>query len=202
MKKLAFFKFILFISIIGLIIFSLLFVLYIYDITQKNKTSENLASSFSISYLYSENSSYTAILQNSNDVPEEKKNFVIGILKLDKIKLDYPILSEVSEDLLKIAPCRFAGPLPNNVGNLCIAGHNYLDNTFFARISSLKIGDEFTVYGLDGKALDYKIFDKKEVESTDLSCTSQETNEKKIVTLMTCNSIKQTRIIVQAENKE
>ncbi len=48
MKKLAFFKFILFISIIGLIIFSLLFVLYIYDITQKNKTSENLASSLSI----------------------------------------------------------------------------------------------------------------------------------------------------------
>ena len=133
---------------------------------------------------------------------EEKKNFVIGILKIDKIKLDYPILSEVSEDLLKIAPCRFAGPLPNSVGNLCIAGHNYLDNTFFARISSLKIGDEFAVYGLDGKALDYKIFDKKEVESTDLSCTSQETNGKKIVTLMTCNSIKQTRIILQAENIE
>ena len=111
------------------------------------------------------------------------------------------VCSSDLEDLLKIAPCRFAGPLPNNVGNLCIAGHNYLDNTFFARISSLKIGDEFTVYGLDGKALDYKIFDKKEVESTDLSCTSQETNGKKIVTLMTCNSIKQTRIIVQAENK-
>ena len=140
-------------------------------------------------------------VEETESVPEEKKNFVIGILKIDKIKLDYPILSEVSEDLLKIAPCRFAGPLPNSVGNLCIAGHNYLDNTFFARISSLKIGDEFTVYGLDGKALDYKIFDKKEVESTDLSCTSQETNGKKIVTLMTCNSIKQTRIIVQAEKK-
>ena len=136
MKKLAFFKFILIISIIGLIIFSLLFVLYIYDITQKNKTSENLASSFSVSYLYSESPSYTAALQNSNNISEEKKNFVIGILKIDKIKLDYPILSEVSEDLLKIAPCRFAGPLPNNVGNLCIAGHNYLDNTFFARIKS------------------------------------------------------------------
>ena len=119
--------------------------------------------------MYSEDPSYTAILQNSNDFSEEKKNFVIGILKIDKIKLDYPILSEVSEDLLKIAPCRFAGPLPNSV---------------------------------DGKALDYKIFDKKEVESTDLSCTSQETNGKKIVTLMTCNSIKQTRIILQAENIE
>ena len=196
MKKLTIFKIILFISIIGFIIFSLLFVLYIYDITQKNKTSKNLASSFSVSYLYSQNPSYTAALQNS-DVKKESP-FVIGILKIDKIKLDYPILSDVSDELLKIAPCRFAGPLPNNVGNLCIAGHNYLDNTFFARISSLKIDDEFTIYGLDGKSLDYKIFDKKEVESTDLSCTLQDTNGKKMVTLMTCNSIKKTRIIVQA----
>ena len=196
MKKLTIFKIILFISIIGFIIFSLLFVLYIYDITQKNKTSKNLASSFSVSYLYSQNSSYTATLQDSS--AQKENPFVIGILKIDKIKLDYPILSEVSDDLLKIAPCRFAGPLPNNVGNLCIAGHNYLDNTFFAKISSLKLDDEFTIYGLDGKSLNYKIFDKKEVESTDLSCTSQETNGKEIVTLMTCNSIKKTRIIVQA----
>ena len=82
MKKLAILKIILFISIIGLIIFSLLFVLYIYDITQKNKTSENLASSFSVSYLYSESPSYTAALQNSNNISEEKKNFVIGTEKL------------------------------------------------------------------------------------------------------------------------
>ena len=52
------------------------------------------------------------------------------------------------------------------------------------------------------KFSDYTIFDKKEVESTDLSCTSQETDGKKIVTLMTCNSVKQTRIIVQAENNK
>ena len=77
MKKLAFFKFILIISIIGLIIFSLLFVLYIYDITQKNKTSENLASSLlSVPYLYSESPSYTAALQNSNNISEEKRRIL------------------------------------------------------------------------------------------------------------------------------
>lgn len=195
MKKLLFFKVILFISLIGIIIFSLLFVLYVYDITQINNTSKNLANSFSVSYLYSNNPSY---LTNNAKTPDLSNSFVIGIIKIDKIKLDYPILSEVSDDLLKIAPCRFAGPLPNEIGNLCIAGHNYIDNTFFARISSLQNGDEINIYGIDGSLVKYTVFDKKEVESTDLSCTSQETSGKRMVTLMTCNSIKKTRIIIQA----
>lgn len=195
MKKLLFFKVILFISLIGIIIFSLLFVLYIYDITQINNTSKNLANSFSVSYLYSNNPSY---LTNNTKTSNLSDPFVVGIIKIDKIKLDYPILSEVSDDLLKIAPCRFAGPLPNEVGNLCIAGHNYIDNTFFAKISSLQNGDEINIYGIDGTLVKYSVFDKKEVESTDLSCTSQETSSKRMVTLMTCNSIKKTRIIIQA----
>lgn len=195
MKKMLFFKIILYASLVGVIIFSLLFVLYIYDITQINKTSKNLANSFSVSYLYSDNSSYSSTSDNDKVALTP---FVIGIIKIDKIKLDYPILSEESEELLKIAPCRFAGPLPNNVGNLCIAGHNYIDNTFFAKIKTLEIGDEINIYGLEGDLITYSVFNKTEVESSDLSCTSQHTQGNKIVTLMTCNSIKQTRVIVQA----
>ena len=78
MKKLLFFKIVLLISIIGVIIFSLLFVLYIYDITQINKTSKNLADSFSISYLYSNNPSYFTNNQSSTFTD----NFVIGIIKI------------------------------------------------------------------------------------------------------------------------
>ena len=78
------------------------------------------------------------------------------------------------------------------------------DNLFRDFITSLKnyLKEKKFVYLTTDKKSTYKIFDKKEVESTDLSCTSQETNGKKIVTLMTCNSIKQTRIILQAENIE
>ena len=195
MKKLLFFRIVLFISIIGLITFSLLFILYIYDIIQINKTSKNLANSFSISYLYVKNDSY---LSTAKDNKDSSTPFVIGIIKIDKIKLDYPILSEESDELLMIAPCRFAGPLPNDIGNLCIAGHNYIDNTFFAKIISLEIGDEINVYGIDGNLVTYSVFNKTEVNSSDLSCTSQDTSGKRMVTLMTCNSIKQTRIIIQA----
>ena len=36
-----------------------------------------------------------------------------------------------SDDLLDVSVCRFAGPMPNEIGNLCIAGHNYVNNNFF-----------------------------------------------------------------------
>lgn len=199
MNKALFFKIILYFSLIGMFIFSLLFVLYVYNISKINKSSKSIADSFSLSYLYSNNPSYsisTNTLDNSTST--SFNNFVIGIIKIDKLKLDYPILSEESEELLKIAPCRFAGPMPNEIGNLCIAGHNYIDNTFFARISSLTFGDEIKIYGIDGNLVKYSVFNKTEVESSDLSCTEQNTFGKRIVTLMTCNSIKKTRIIIQA----
>ncbi len=199
MNKALFFKIILYFSLIGMFIFSLLFVLYVYNISKINESSKSIADSFSLSYLYSNNPSYSISTNTSdNSTSTSFNNFVIGIIKIDKLKLDYPILSEESEELLKIAPCRFAGPMPNEIGNLCIAGHNYIDNTFFARISSLTFGDEIKIYGIDGNLVKYSVFNKTEVESSDLSCTEQNTFGKRIVTLMTCNSIKKTRIIIQA----
>lgn len=221
---------------IGLVTFIIIFMLYVYDVSKKDKLSSNLAKSYSIAFLYSGNTPYSLSLQNDNSTSSSETSasslyssqfqslnsdsssssifsynstsgskgnssdsFVIGIIKIDKIKLDYPILSDVSDELLKIAPCRFAGPLPNKIGNLCIAGHNYIDNTSFAQIVKLTSGDTINIYGLDGKSVEYHVTEKKEVEGTDFSCTSQFTNGKRIVTLMTCNSIKQTRVIIRAE---
>ncbi len=119
--------------------------------------------------LYSDSPSYSTSL-NGTSTPKKSESFVVGIIKIDKIKLDYPILSSSSEELLKIAPCRFAGPLPNEIGNLCIAGHNYIDNTFFAKISSLEKGDQVDIYSNNGSHVSYIVVDKKEVSSNDMSC--------------------------------
>lgn len=236
MKKILFFKILFLLAMIGLVTFIIIFMLYVYDVSKKDKLSSNLAKSYSIAFLYSGNTPYSLSLQNDNSTSSSEASdsslyssqfqslnsdsssssifnynstsgskgnssdsFVIGIIKIDKIKLDYPILSDVSDELLKIAPCRFAGPLPNKIGNLCIAGHNYIDNTSFAQIVKLTSGDTINIYGLDGKSVEYHVTEKKEVEGTDFSCTSQFTNGKRIVTLMTCNSIKQTRVIIRAE---
>lgn len=200
MKNLTLFKVLFFLAFLGLFCFTVVFVYYIYDVNKRDNLSKELATTYSISYLYSDSPSYNTNLNNSTS-SKSNEPFVIGIIKIDKLKLNYPILSESSEELLKIAPCRFAGPLPNEIGNLCIAGHNYIDNTFFAKISILEAGDEIEIYGNNGSHVSYYVADKKEVSSDDMSCTSQDTNGKRIITLMTCNSLKQTRRIITAYEK-
>lgn len=190
-KYLYFFIFSIIIAII-LLIYS---CYYFFKLKENEKSSRVLLHSLSISKLYSTNNTYTSSLDNSLSYSP----FVIGILQIEKIKLSYPILSNSSDDLLKISVCRFAGPMPNEIGNLCIGGHNNIDNTFFGKLNQLKLGDEIKVYDLSGGFINYKIFDIKEVLKNDLSCTNQNTNGKRILTLVTCNTLKDTRMIYVAE---
>ena len=199
-KKFTLYKFIFFMCLSCTIVFSYFFVKFLINIKTKEKHAESLANQFTLSSLYSNSTDYTTNLNQSNTVEDtgEADPFVIGVIKIDKIKIDYPILSSTSDELLTVAPCRFAGPMPNEVGNLCIAGHNYIDNTFFAKITNLEKDDEIAIFDLNGQMVNYYVTEKFEIENNDFSCTTQETNGDKWLTLMTCNSIKGTRIIVRA----
>ena len=188
------FSILFFISIIIFIILFIYFCIYLYNIYLKEKNAKILAQSFSVETLYNNNLSYSASTNFASNILDTEL-FVIGIIEIDKIGIHYPILSSSTEDALKIAPCRFAGPMPNTVGNLCIAGHNYIDNSFFGKLKLLDIGDEIKIYDLYGSMLRYSIYYKTEVEDTDFRYTSQKTNGNKVVTLMTCNSLKGTRLI-------
>ena len=89
--------------------------------------------------------------------------------------------------------------MPNEIGNLCIAGHNYVDYKFFSRLHELNINDVITIFDLNGNFKNYSIYKKYEVLSTDVSCTSQETNNLRIVTLLTCNNVNGKRLVVKAK---
>lgn len=186
------------ISIIIIIFLAIFTFFYLRNLINKSNSSKELSKGISITRLYSNYEDY----ETTYDSESEFVPFIIGIVKIDKLKLDYPILSDVSDELLEISPCRFAGPMPNEVGNLCIAGHNYIDNTFFAKISSLIKGDSIYIYDLSGNYLEYFVEKKYEVESSDTSILSQGTNGKRKLTLMTCNSLKGSRIVVEAYAKE
>ena len=190
-KKKIRFKLQFYISAILFIILTTVFSTLTYSKSKNEEISKELLDSFS-------NSLYA---NYQNDVISKVNNnsFVIGIIEIEKIKLNYPILSTQSKELLEISPCRFAGPLPNNVGNLCIAGHNYADKRFFGRLKELSLNDKISIYDLSGKKLDYIIYEKREILSTDLSCTSQETNGNIIVTLITCNNISGKRLQIKAK---
>ena len=128
-----------------------------------------------------------------------KKYKMVGKIQIPKINIDYPILSETTDSLLKVSVCKFWGSNPNEVGNLCIAGHNYRNKKFFSKVPTLKVGDTINVTDLTNQTLTYSVYDMYTVSPTDVSCTTQRTNGKKIVTLITCTNDSKQRVVVKAE---
>lgn len=125
----------------------------------------------------------------------------VGTVNIPSINVNYPILSETSESLLKVSVCKFWGPNPNEVGNLCIAGHNYRNSRFFSKAVNMVVGDTIEITDLSGRTLVYAVYDKYTVDPTDVSCTSQLTNGKKIVTLITCTNDSKQRVVIKAQEK-
>lgn len=196
-KKLKLFHFLFLFSVLFIIIFTIYELFIIMDKKNKELYSKELLNSFNIEQLYSLNSkAYTNVELNKNS-----NYFIIGSIKIDKINIEYPILSDVSDELLKISVCRFYGPYPNKIGNLCIAGHNYDDNRFFGNLSKLELDDEIKIYDSNNLCFSYYVYNIYETSNTDISCTSQHTNQKREITLVTCNNKNRKRLIVKAKEK-
>lgn len=155
-----------------------------------------------------QNSTSTQVVQIEQqvNVPEEQKltandgtvYYTIGVINIPSINVNYPILSTYTDELLKIAPCKFHGPNPNEVGNLCIAGHNYKNSKFFSKVPTLELGDKIEITDLSGRMLTYTVYDKFIVNPDELECTSQLTNGKKEITLITCTNDNKQRHIIKA----
>lgn len=128
--------------------------------------------------------------------------YTIGQISIPSIKCKYPILSSETENydtLLKIAPVKFHGANPNEIGNLCIVGHNYRNSQFFSKVPELEVGDIIRITDTFGETIEYEVYDNYIVKNTDTSCTSQLTNGKKEVTLITCTDASDdNRVIVKA----
>ncbi len=179
-----------------LVIFS--FFLYIpYFFYKERKKSDDLNSLlqyYSISQLYAPVS--IAYEENKSTIP-----FIICTLDIPSLSLSLPVLSEINDDLLDVSVCRFYGPMPNQSGNLCIAGHNYNDGSFFSNIPKLSVGDIIFLTDLSNLSITYEIFQKYEISAKDISCTNQNTNGQKEITLVTCNNLTGNRVIIKAKEK-
>lgn len=84
---------------------------------------------------------------------------------------------------------------------MCIAGHNYNNYQFFSRLKKLNLGDIIYIYDLSGTKIAYEVYKTYETNYDDLSCTSQNTDGKKEITLVTCNNIKNKRRVIKAKEK-
>ena len=78
---------------------------------------------------------------------------VIGIIKIPKINLEYPILEETTQATMKTSISRFWGGDINSFGNVSLAGHNNYDGTMFGKNKKLEIGDIVELTDLTGSTI-------------------------------------------------
>lgn len=164
-------------------------------ITQEIETErENIEEIEEQLQLATATSTYTA--------PNGKKYETIGVVKIPKFNITYPILSQTTDALMKVAPCKFHGASPNEVGNLCIIAHNYRrKGVFFSDVPDLENGDIVEIQDLSQRTIQYEVYDVHIVMPDNVSDTSQKTNGRKEVTLITCTDNSEQRVIVRCKEK-
>ena len=131
-------------------------------------------------------------------IAKEYKGYVVSAkLEIPKIKLDTYVLDEKSEEAMWVCPTKYYGPKPNEVGNYCIAAHNYDKENMFNHIIDLKIGDKIYLTDNENGKIEYRVYDiyKTEPENT---MPLMQTTEKTEITLITCSDYSSKRIIVKA----
>lgn len=134
------------------------------------------------------------------EIPEKIGSYnVIGAVVIDKIGITKNIIGTNTDEALNLSATRFYGPKEvNQVGNLCITGHNYEDT--FKHLNDLEIDDTFYVVDRNNSSkVTYKVYDKYTVSPDELDCLDQETGGKREVTLITCNPGALTRLVVKAQ---
>lgn len=121
-----------------------------------------------------------------------------AFLTIPKLDISYPVLSKTSDELLKISLNKYWGNGPNKVGNYCIVGHNYANGKLFGKLSQMEIGDIAELKSTsNGKTVQYEAYAKYTVNPDDVSCTSQLTDGKREITLITCKNFGTQRLIIR-----
>jgi len=193
-KKKSNFRFYIILIISTILIITCLwyFIHSIYTQIQYDTLSRQMLDKFNIQTLYANNTDYSANYISSN-------NFIIGAVEIEVLGINYPILNEYTEENLKISICKFYGPNPNENGNLCIVGHNYMNDKFFSKLNTLNYNDTINIYDYFGNKISYRVYDKYLSTSNDLKCLEQNKTIKEI-TLITCNKPDNSkRLIIKAK---
>lgn len=204
-------------TLISIFIVICLFSLCIYATFDKSKNTEEIEQIIDDTTISQENNMLTVVFDYDEDtegvvtIPDvielNRKTYISpkgttyhidSTLSIPKIDLNYPVLSETTDELLHHNLTKFWGCNPNKIGNYVISGHNYNNDTYFGKLDELAVGDRLKLTDEAGKTLEYSIYDMYYVAPSDVACTSQLTDGKREVTLITCNATGSQRLVVKA----
>ena len=176
-------------------------IIYKYGSSQINeRESQEVVQAFS-------NIDFSNIEEKSeNEIQLEFKGYkVIGIVKIPKIDIEYPILEignidpESAKAPMKISIIKYWGENVNDYGNLSIAGHNNKNGTMFGKTKKLQIGDIVELTDLKGRTIQYSIYDIFVTDTNDVSILLPKEEKVREVTLITCTNGNKQRYILKAK---
>ena len=135
----------------------------------------------------------------NNEIPSKYNGYpVIAKLEIEKINLDTLVLKEHNKQTLATSVTKFFGANPNEMGNFCIAGHNYITKNMFHNLKKVNVGDKIKLTDLTGRSINYKVYKKSIVLPNETQCLSQKTNGRTELTLITCTTDSSKRIVIKA----
>ena len=137
------------------------------------------------------------VLSPNMEMPVETINGIdfIGVLRIQALELELPIISEWNYPNLKTAPCRYSGSAYLN--NLIICGHNYTSH--FGTLKNLWEGDIATFTDMDGNVFIYKMVERETLNPTDIEGMESGNWD---LTLFTCTVGGQSRVTIRFELEE
>ena len=179
------------IVVIGMIIYK-----YICE-SVNEKESQDAITAFS-------NIDFSENVEESKEQLEYKGYKIIGIVKIPKINIEYPILDigdidpESAKAPMKISIIKYWGESVNDYGNLSIAGHNNKSGTMFGKTKNLKNGDIVELTDLTGQKIQYSIYSIFVTDPNDVSILLPKEEKIREVTLITCTNGNKQRLILKA----
>ena len=165
---------------------------------ENEKESQDAVEAFS-------NIDFSEITEESKEQLEYKGYKVIGIVKIPKINIEYPILEignidpESAKEPMKISVIKYWGEKVNDYGNLSLAGHNNKSGTMFGKTKNLNKGDIVELTDLTGKTIQYSIYDIFTTTPNDVNILLPKDEHVREVTLITCTNGNRQRLILKAQ---
>ena len=123
---------------------------------------------------------------------------VFGKIEIPATKLNCPIL-EYSTTSITIGVGKLYGASPNEIGNMCLASHNYRNGKLFSNNKKLSVGDVIYITDLSGNRVKYTIYKKYETTPEDAEYMSRDTAGAREISLSTCTDNSKARLIIWAK---
>ncbi len=161
------------------------------EITTENETENKTENEI-------ENNKEENTQEQTNQMPEKYGGYAVEAkLEIPAIQLVTYVIKPYSKQSLNVSVTKFWGANANQVGNFCVAGHNFQNKMMFRNLKKLNIGNKIYVTDQQKNRINYNIYDIYTVLPNDVNCLSQQTGGKREITLITCTFDSQKRIIVK-----